>query len=55
MGTKHTEAKPMLKATILRLRPELLRKAKIAAARRGTSLQALMTEAIETLLKGERS
>jgi predicted HicB family RNase H-like nuclease len=55
MGTQRKEAKPVLKATILRLPPELLRKAKIAAARRETSLQALITEALETAIKGERS
>jgi predicted HicB family RNase H-like nuclease len=54
MGTKSKE-KPVLKATILRLPPELWRKAKVVAARRETSLQALMTQALEELLKGERS
>jgi predicted HicB family RNase H-like nuclease len=55
MGTKRKEAKPVLKATILRLPPELLRKAKIAAARRETSLQGLITQVLERELKGERS
>ena len=44
----------MLKAIIVRVRPELARRAK-TAARRDTSLQALVTEAIEAHLRGVRS
>jgi predicted HicB family RNase H-like nuclease len=56
MGTKTPkEKKPMLKAMIVRLRPELLQKAKIAAVRRNVSLQTFVTEALEACLKGERS
>ena len=45
----------MLKATLVRLRPELLQRAKIAAVKRNTSLQQLVSEALESYLKGVRS
>ena len=45
----------MLKATIVRLRPELLRRAKKTAIDRDTTLQALVAEALEAYLKGARS
>lgn len=44
----------MLKATIVRLRPELLRRAKKAAIDRDTTLQQLLTEALEAYLKEVR-
>jgi antitoxin-like ribbon-helix-helix protein len=57
MGTtkKRKEATPMLRPTLVRLPPDLLRRAKKVAVDRDTSLQALMTEALEALLKGVRS
>jgi predicted HicB family RNase H-like nuclease len=57
MGTKKVkEATPMLKPTMVRLPPDLLRRAKIEAVERDTSLQKLVTEALEAFLrKGVRS
>jgi predicted HicB family RNase H-like nuclease len=57
MGTKKVkEATPMLKPTMVRLPPDLLRRAKIAAVERDTSLQQLVTEALDAFLrKGGRS
>jgi predicted HicB family RNase H-like nuclease len=53
---KGKEATPMLKSTMVRLPPDLLRRAKIAAVERDTSLQQLVTEALEAYLrKGVRS
>jgi predicted HicB family RNase H-like nuclease len=45
------ERKPMLKATIVRLTPELWRKAKLAALNRETTLQKLVADALEAYLK----
>jgi hypothetical protein len=56
MGTKtRKEDRPVLKATIVRLRPELWRRAKKAAIDRDTTLQAIITEALDAYLKGVRS
>jgi hypothetical protein len=55
MVAKNTEAKAKLKTTILRARPELLQRAKIAAVKRNMTLQALLNEALESYLKGVRS
>jgi hypothetical protein len=57
MGTKPQKEKkhPMLKAMIVRLQPELLRRAKKVAIDRDTTLQALVAEALEAYLKGVRS
>jgi len=41
----------MLKSTILRIRPELLRRAKKAAIDRDITLQQLLTDALEAFLK----
>ena len=43
----------MLRAMIVRVPPELLRKAKKTAIDRDTSLQQLVTEALEAYLKHE--
>lgn len=43
----------MLKSMIVRVPDELLRRAKKAAIDRDTTLQALVTEALETHLKRE--
>jgi len=48
---KDREKAPMLKATIVRLPVDLLRRAKIAAVERDSSLQQLITAAIEDYLK----
>ena len=45
----------MLRPTLVRLPPDLLRRAKKVAIDRDTTLQALITEALETHLKGVRS
>jgi len=45
------EKEPMLKSTILRIRPELLRRAKKAAIDRDITLQQLLTDALEAFLK----
>jgi hypothetical protein len=56
MGTKQRkEAKPMLRPTLVRLPPDLLRRAKKVAIDRDTTLQALVTEALDAYLKGVRS
>jgi len=43
----------MLKSTMVRLPPDLLRRAKIAAVERDSSLQKLVTEALEAFLRKE--
>jgi predicted HicB family RNase H-like nuclease len=43
--------RPVLKATMVRLPEDLLRRAKIAAIQRGTSLQQMVTDALETHLR----
>ena len=43
----------MLKPTMVRLPPDLLRRAKIAAVERDTSLQQLVTEALDAFLHKE--
>jgi hypothetical protein len=48
---KDRDKAPMLKATIVRLPVDLLRRAKIAAVERDSSLQQLITAAIEDYLK----
>jgi len=54
MGKKpEKERPPMLRAMIVRVPPELLRKAKKTAIDRDTSLQQLVTEALEAYLKHE--
>jgi hypothetical protein len=58
MGTRkggNKEATPMLKPTMVRLPPDLLRRAKKVAIDRDTTLQALITDALEVHLKGVRS
>jgi hypothetical protein len=56
MGTKRRkEATPMLRPMLVRLRPDLLRRAKKVAIDRDTTLQALVTEALDAYLKGVRS
>jgi hypothetical protein len=54
MGNTDKENKPVLKKTVVRLPADLLRRAKIAAVKRDSTLQALMTEALEIHLKGVR-
>jgi predicted HicB family RNase H-like nuclease len=50
---KPKENKPMLRATIVRLPVDLLKRAKISAVKRDSSLNQLITEAIEAYLKKE--
>jgi predicted HicB family RNase H-like nuclease len=45
--------RPMLKATLVRLPEDLLRRAKIAAIQRGTSLQQMVTDALGAHLTKE--
>jgi predicted HicB family RNase H-like nuclease len=45
--------RPMLKATLVRLPEALLRRAKIAAIQRGTSLQQMVADALEAHLGKE--
>jgi predicted transcriptional regulator len=52
---KGNEATPMLKGTMVRLPPDLLRRAKKVAIDRDTTLQALVADALEAYLKGVRS
>jgi predicted HicB family RNase H-like nuclease len=47
------KVRPMLKATVIRLPPDLLRRAKHAAIERGTSLQQMVTDALEAHLGKE--
>jgi predicted HicB family RNase H-like nuclease len=50
---KPKEERPMLKQMIVRVPAELLRKAKKAAIDRDTSLQQMVTEALEGYLRKE--
>jgi predicted HicB family RNase H-like nuclease len=45
--------KPMLKATVIRLPPDLLRRAKHAAIERDTSLQQMVADLLEAHLVKE--
>jgi predicted HicB family RNase H-like nuclease len=47
------KVRPMLKATVIRLPPDLLRRAKIAAIERSTSLQQMVADALEAHLGKE--
>jgi predicted HicB family RNase H-like nuclease len=51
MGTKTLKEKDPMRKIIVRVRPELARRAKKAAIDRDTTLQALVTEALEAYLK----
>jgi predicted HicB family RNase H-like nuclease len=51
---KPKKEKPMLKQTIVRLTPELRKRARVAAAQRDISLQALIVEALEAHLREQK-
>ena len=53
MAKPKEKTKPMLKATVVRLPVDLVRRVKIAAVQRDTSLQQLVTAALEAYLDKE--